>query len=343
MAPRVVSILIVGDMMVQRPAPESMFALAAPVLREADILFGNLEFALSDVGEPLPGLIMGARKSDERMVAAYTSAGFDVVALANNHIMDFGPAALIRTIEILDQAGIAHAGGGRNLKEAHRPAILERNGTRVAFLAYSSVYPMLFAATKERPGIATVRVFTAYEPNPRVFDQPGSPPNIRTIADPQDVQAMVEDMQKAKQASDVVVVAWHWGVSQGFRNMAEYQVAMGHAAIDAGADLVVGHHPHVLQAVEAFKGGVVCHSIAQFGFDPRLASLDEDMVAVRCRIEGNKIAQVSLLPATTNEDRRPRFLEREEGERVARTLEELSKPFGTQFHWKGSELVVETR
>src|SRR3990172_5804822 len=190
MADSYVTVLLVGDVYVQCPKPESMFSPVADHFRVKDILFGNMEGLITNVGKPTEGKQSTKQRCDENMLSAYTSLGFDVVSLANNHGVDYGWEGLERCIELLDRAGIAHAGGGRNIEAARRPAILERKGTEVAFLAYSSVFAPAFAAGPERGGIATVRVSTAFEPRPRHLEVPGSPPIIRTYPDPEEAGAM---------------------------------------------------------------------------------------------------------------------------------------------------------
>src|SRR5215216_5502023 len=118
-----VTMVLSGDLYVQREDPESIFAFSAPYLRQADLFFGNLEAAVTDRGSPTPAKDMGLFKSEERMFRAYTSAAVGAVGLANNHTMNYGTEGLLRTVELLEGAGIAHTGGGRDIDEAHIPAI----------------------------------------------------------------------------------------------------------------------------------------------------------------------------------------------------------------------------
>lgn len=337
-----ISVAAIGDMYIKRPDPETIYALAAEALRSADIAFGNLEVAMSNVGAPIAGKFMGTMKSPETSMRALTDAGFDVVALANNHSMDYGADALLRTIELLDQAGIAHCGGGRNLDEARKPAILERKGVRVAFLSYSSVYEPAFAAAATRPGIATVKVHTAYQPSPRVFEQPGSPPVVLTIPDPAERERMEEDIRQAKQKADAVVIAWHWGVSQGYRKLVPYQVELGHVAVDAGADLIVGHHAHVIQPVEVYKGRAIFYGVAQFGFEMDTPHFGHETMMVRAQVGKGGVERVGALPAYINDKLQPEVLDLERGKAVVAIIRELSGEFGTRFAEQGQELVVQT-
>ncbi|MBI2862922.1 MAG: CapA family protein, partial [Chloroflexi bacterium] len=216
MAGEEITLAIVGDVNFDREDPASLLAHCASHLREADIAFGNLEGVYSDRGTPITGKIeVGSAhlRCHPRNFQGFIDGGFDAVALANNHSMDFGGEALLQTVGMLDKAGIAHCGGGRNLAEAHAPCFLERKGTRFAFLSYTSVFIPGFSAGKDSPGCATVRVMTSYEPPANLVYQPGFPPIIHTYGDPVDVEMMVEDVRAAKAHADIVIVAWHWGIS----------------------------------------------------------------------------------------------------------------------------------
>ena len=171
-------------------------------------------------------------RSGEETVHAYTRAGIDALSLANNHMMNMGPQGMLRCIEVLDAAGIAHAGAGRTIDAAHEPAVVERKGVRVAFLAYTCVFAPPFAAAADRPGMAKVTVGTSFEPQPRHLEVPGSPPIIRTHPDPNDTAAMVKDVRRAREQADVVVTSWHWGLSgatggASAGKVLEYQVGLG--------------------------------------------------------------------------------------------------------------------
>src|SRR5439155_12759478 len=196
-----------GDLHVQRPEPVSIFASIGPFLQEADILFGNLEMPPTTVDPSLveQGLV-ALSHSEDRMMAAYVHAGFDAVGLANNHAMDYGPAAFVHTLDLLDEAGIQYSGGGRDRQEAQRPAIVEKRGTRVAFLCYTSIFKPSASATAQRPGMATVHVETFFQPHPLLAEVPGLPPTVLTRPDADDLTSVEDAVREAKHNSDVVVV-----------------------------------------------------------------------------------------------------------------------------------------
>src|SRR6266540_1560184 len=151
MSDETIELALVGDVYVQRPDPDSTFAHVEKYLRAADIAFGNLETVVADL-EHLDGGGHGPR-TDEWMISAYVNAGFKMMNLANNPSMYRGVKGLLRTMDVLDKAGIAYGGGGKNLQEARRPTVVERKGVKVAFVCRTSVCTIDAAATAQRLGL----------------------------------------------------------------------------------------------------------------------------------------------------------------------------------------------
>jgi poly-gamma-glutamate synthesis protein (capsule biosynthesis protein) len=349
----------VGDLLVSREEPESIFAECGPELREADIAFGNLEGPLSDVGQPPETRATNAMRfvSGERMIAAHLAAGIDVVSMANNHSMNLGHEGLLRTIEVLDAHGIAHAGAGRNAEEAHRPAIVQRNSTRVAFLSYTSVAWPAFAATDSRPGMALLRATTAYEPDERIIEVPGAAPLIHTNPVKRDVAAMEADIRRAHDEADVVIVSCHWGLSgmtgSSWRagQVIDYQIELGHTAIDAGADLVIGHHPHQLESIEVYNGKVIFYSLGNFAFEPgggrnrqamaTAATRPPSTTAIAtCTVRDGQIAEVGYVPYMIKATGEPYPASPEEAQQVLDELLRKSKEFATALEPRGPAVLV---
>lgn len=242
----------VGDQ-VQARGPEIVFAGVQSVLDSADVLVGNLECALTASGEQQPKSYTFAAPPETAQALAL--AGFDVLSLANNHAMDYGSQGLFDTRDNLGQYGIASVGAGANATEAHAPVILERNGLRLAFLAYVDVPNELsgfdahaWIATASQPGVAWANL-----------DQ------IRT------------DVAAAKLHADVVVVLLHSGFELN-PHVVPHQRAEALAAIDAGAALVVGSHPHILQTIEQYHGGLIAHSLGNFVFDDNLGIVNATII-----------------------------------------------------------------
>ena len=341
-------IMAVGDVHVNRSDPPSIFAHVASVLRQGDIVIGNLEGALRDRGAPILGKIeVGSRHlgSKPDNVRALESAGFNAMVLANNHNMDYGPEGLLQTIETLDAKNIAHAGGGRNLDEAHRPAIMERNGTRVAILSYTSIFPPAgFAAELDKPGLSTIKVQTSYQAPENGQYQPGFPPLVTTTPDPVEEERMIEDVRQAKQQADLVLVAFHWGVSWGLNRVVGYQKELGRAAIDAGADLIMGAHPHSLMAMEVYKGKLICYCMGNFVMDgldtSHHAHFGADTLILKCHVQNKQIKKCSFIPVHISDKWEPHILPREEADRVMKDVETKSADFGTLFKVEDGEVVI---
>jgi poly-gamma-glutamate capsule biosynthesis protein CapA/YwtB (metallophosphatase superfamily) len=345
MSDEIVELALVGDVYVQRPDPDSTFVHVGKYLRAADIAFGNLETVVADP-EHLDKGGHGPR-TDEWMISAYVNAGFKVMNLANNPSMYRGVKGLLRTIEVLDKAGIAYGGGGKNLEEARRPTVVERKGMKVAFVCRTSVCTIDAAATAQRAGLAVVRVATAYEaPPPLPKEVPGAPPIVHTIPNAADVDALCHDIAAARERADVVVVSWHWGISPysgGKGELVGYQKEMAHFAVDAGADLVVGHHPHLVQLIEVYKGRAIFYSLANFVHDgPSFRNKKQDTILARCRIRNKKISEVCFVPGRINEQNQPELLKPAEAPELLNHVREVSAAFGTGFQVREGEVAVVT-
>ncbi|MBI2859019.1 MAG: CapA family protein [Chloroflexi bacterium] len=324
------SVYAVGDVIPDRPNPEHLFDLALPTLKKADLLFGQLEANLSEKGEPqLYMYPMEPRKINTERVSGLVHAGFDIMSLASNHHLDRGEQGLLETIDTLNRNGIETVGVGRNIEEARKPVVMERNGVRIAFLAYCSVLPKGYEARVDKSGCAPLRVSTFYE---QVDWQPGTPARIVTLANQDDLAAMLEDIRKARKIADVLVLSMHWGVHYVPAVIADYQKVAGHAAIDAGVDLILGHHAHILKGVEVYKGKVIFYSLCNFvvpsskkaSMGKSIYGLKEDpeyadytfpfdsrkSIMARFVIRGKKIAGVSFLPLYVNGMAQPEVLSR---------------------------------
>lgn len=330
-AERTLRLIIAGDVGVRREDPESIFVHVADVLRAGDVTLVNQEWPLTDHSTPWPGKTGKVIGSPPDAVKALTSAGVDVVSLANNHMLNYGYDGMFQTLDVLDRVGIAHAGAGADETAAHTPAILDRNGVRVAVLSYTSVFPSGWGATSRRPGLATVRIASSYTPYHRADEMPGSPYDVVTTPHPQDAARLEQDIRSARDQADIVVVMWHWGVSMGYQHLVPYQVEMGHRAIDAGASILVGHHPHTLQPFEVYNGGLICYSVAQFGFDLETQAFSEETVLLDCDVRKGRLESMLIRPALSLPDGSVKLVRGEEAERVVEWIRRLCRPFGTDL------------
>lgn len=248
-----VDLVFAGDLILDVPQPDYWLDGIATRVRDADVAIGHLEVPHTRRASTLRGDI-AAPGAEPGNVAAVRRAGFDAVSLAGNHIADCGPEGIADTIELLDAAGIAHCGAGANLEAAAKPCFLETHGPRIALLSFNCVGPEEAWATPTRAGCAYVRVDTA----------DGSPINPRaSLLTPNDesLASMAAAIRAARAQAQLVIVALHKGIVHTPATLAPYERALAHAAIDAGADVVVGHHAHILRGIEMHAGKPVFHGL----------------------------------------------------------------------------------
>lgn len=261
-------VLATGDLAPDREHPDECFAATHTLLNDAELVFGQLETSFATRGTRLPQARHAVMAKPE-CAGALARAGFDVISFAGNHTLDWGNEAFFETLSHLEAAGIAVVGAGRNIAAARQPVIRTlADGTRVAFLAYSSILPQAYWAEANRPGVAPMRAHTLYEQIEQ--DQPGTPARIHTWAHAGDLAAMEADIRAAKRAADVVLVSHHWGIHFVRAVIADYQREVARAAIAAGADAILGHHAHILKGIECIDGRPVFHSLCNFATDLRM-------------------------------------------------------------------------
>ncbi len=238
-----VSIAFVGDVMLADGPGKLIrsgrdpFAPFAKILASADIRIGNLECVVSDTGRADPEKPWSFRAHPR--VLPRVKRHFDAVALANNHSGDYGPRAFADMLERLERAQIGYFGGGRTLAAAHAPLILERKGLRVALLGYNEFFPRWFEADFDTPGIAW--------------------------SEDEQVTLDIEQARRVHHA-DIVIPVMHWGWEHE-PLASDRQRQLARLMIDAGADAVVGGHPHVVQNIEIYRGRPVIYSLGNFVFD----------------------------------------------------------------------------
>jgi len=328
--------LAVGDLGTESPAPARFFDAVRDELRRADLVFGQLELTVSERGARVPQ-VRHTGKAHASFPAVLKDAGFDCLGWASNHSLDWGTEGFLDTVDALVDAGLVPLGVGRDLAEARRIRVLDADGVRVAVLAYCSILPQDYWATDRRPGCAPLRAFTHYEQIEP--DQPGTPARIRSFPHPDDLAGMEADVRAAREVADVVVVSMHWGLHFIPAEIAEYQSIAGHAAVDAGADLVIGHHAHILKGIEVYRGTPIFYGIGNFvlelemtpehmtrpsflellalnpDWEPSLESRynfprdSHKTMAVVCELTSEGIAEVAFRPAYISDEAIPSFLE----------------------------------
>jgi poly-gamma-glutamate synthesis protein (capsule biosynthesis protein) len=332
--------LLVGDINCKDDGVLGAEPLAplAGTLSGADIRLGNLEGAFDDPEFELP-YKPGWHHCEPEMISRIEGR-FDAVACANN--VHFG-SAIPASIARLDAVGIAHTGAGENLLAARRPAIVERAGTRVGVLAFTSVFwPLGHAAGATTPGVCAIRVRTSYEPHPRLIEMPAGPAVVRSQPVAEDLQALQDAVGALREQVDVVVVYFHWGIT-GVDTEAEYQRILGRAAIDAGADLVAGSHPHISQGIELYRNGAILYSLGNFMFGWKLHThMTRDGLLARVRMRPGAPWSLSIVAVARNEQGQieAHGPDSEDGRRIVGRVGELSAPFGTLIEPNGAEFTV---
>ncbi len=261
-----INISAVGDCLTLRKKSQSVFEKVLPYLKKSDLGICQLETCISERGSLRVGVLTPTRAKPE-VVSEFLGANLNVIGFASNNALDFGYDAFFDTLNILRANKVNVIGAGKNVGEARKPAYLNVKGIKVAILAFCSILQYGYDAGKDRPEVSPIKVSTFYEPTENLREQPGTPARIVTIPDKGDTEAMKEAVRRAKRTSDIVIVLFHWGVHFHHSPLALYQLELGHGAIDCGADLILGSHPHVLQAIEVYKGKVIFYSLGNFAFD----------------------------------------------------------------------------
>lgn len=261
------TIIGVGDNIPNVKEYNTLYDEVAPVLQAADITFGQLENVLIDekIEDLYPFVAAQARlpsSCDPGAAKALKKYGYDIVSFGSNHAMDYGRVHFLNTLKYLREAGLEVVGAGENEEDARRFSIIERDGTKIAFLGYCSILPQDYWAQEMRPGVNPARGHTYYEQIEH--DQPGTPCRVHSWAHREDKKRMLEDIKRAKELADIVVLSMHWGIHFTQAQVAKYQVEYAHDAIDAGADIVLGHHAHILKPIEVYKGKVIFYSLGNF-------------------------------------------------------------------------------
>jgi poly-gamma-glutamate synthesis protein (capsule biosynthesis protein) len=251
-------------------------------------------------------------------VGALTAAGIDFVSLANNHAMDFGGSALLETIDHLDRSGIAHAGGGRDLADSSRPALLESGGLKIGVVAFADHFAE-YGAAEDRPGTNVIRIDASAKEFARVRQA------IRSARE---------------SGADLVVFSIHWGPNMREAPSAEF-VAFAHAVIDAGADVFHGHSAHLFQGIEIHHGKPIFYDtgdlIDDYAVDPRLRN-DRQLLFV-LTVGRDGVRRIELFPLRIRHMR----VERAGGEDFAAIEERVrrsSRAFGTTIRREGDRLVA---
>ena len=405
-----ITIASVGDCLIARRfysyEEEEAFRPLLKILRSADVTFGNFETTIEDPEATPEGIEGCPMKCDPLIADDLKWAGFDLLGLCNNHSLDYGIKGLLATIRHLDRAGIKHAGTGRNLGEAGAPAYLEAADGRVGLVACASTFPSWWPASrghseiKGRPGLNPLHVQTTYclprekmeilkEIQGDLFqrreaqDREGGfsflgnrfvegALDIRREVDKKDAGEIITSIRRASRTADMVLLSLH--AHEAYRSQEipdRFLPEFAHSCIDAGADLFIGHGPHVLRGVEIYKGKPIFYSLGNFFFEAEgmkqvpmqiyekygLTSLDpsdffnivmknyaaqsmwESVIAV-ASFENKRLTDLKFHPVDLHSEAsrsvrgRPMMADKDMGEKIIRRLARLSDSFGTKINYQ---------
>jgi poly-gamma-glutamate capsule biosynthesis protein CapA/YwtB (metallophosphatase superfamily) len=247
------TVLVTGDMVLDVPDADHWLSGIAPALRAADLAIAHLEVPHTRRGSELAGDVP-APGADPANLDALARAGVALVSLAGNHITDCGAEGIADTLEKLDALGIAHTGAGADLAAASRPAFVQQRGRRVGLLSYNCVGPENAWAAPDRAGCNFLRMQTA-DGKPITPPSPLLAPTVEALA------CLRAQVAAARAEADLLVVALHKGIVHTPAELAPYERPLAEAALDAGADIVLGHHAHILRGVELRQGRPVFHGL----------------------------------------------------------------------------------
>lgn len=285
--PPEVSLIAVGDIMLSRNVAAKMrrygheypFVKVADYLKTGDLVFGNFELPITPGRVIKTGeMVFRAEPGVEKILKKF---GFSILSLANNHTPNFGAKGLKDTFVYLKKAGINYVGAGENLAEAEAPVFIKKNGITFAFLAYNDadVVPKSYRATDKTPGTAFM-----------------------------DKARMAEAVKKAKEQADFVIVSMHSGVEY-VHEPNKSQKEFARAAVDAGAEMVIGHHPHVIQRAEKYKGKYIFYSLGNFVFDQMWSLPTRRGLILKAMFGREGVKNVEFVPVLIEDYAQPRIME----------------------------------
>ena len=361
-----------GDVGIRRDDPASMYKDVRAQLAEADLVFGQCEFPLSNRGsiDTSAGLpCRGLPESADLM----REVGYQVMSFASNHTMDYGREAFYDTVDNLNRAGIKFVGAGVDDVACRKPAIVDLDdGTKLGFLGYCSIVPNGTWATDERPGLNPLRGVTAAYP--REPDQPQTPRDLFSFPHPDDLELMLADIRALRSQVDILCVSMHWGIHFVPGAIAQYQRYAAQFAINEGADIILGHHAHIMKPMEYYHGKPIVYCMSNFAIEgpqtfsakplaktrkhQNLMKLNPDLAKgkempddsyksyyLRVHIDGGKIVGIGFSPVWLDEkDCHPVALHNgeERFDKVVQYMRDITELQGipTQYEVSGDEVLV---
>lgn len=239
-------------------------------LKSSDVVFGNLETSLCSSGQPVSEKEHIFRSSP-KLASFMKKYNFTVMSIANNHTMDYGRAAFVESLRILKESGISYGGGGHNREEANDGVIIEKKGLKIGFIAFTSVIPSVdWYAGEKRPGI--IGAYKIHE------------------------EEVLKAVGNLDAKCDILVVSVHWG-KEGATEVREQESEMAHKLVDAGADVIMGHHPHVVQSFELYQDKLILYSLGNFIFTTSYSEISNKTILATARFDkSGSLKSVEAVP-----------------------------------------------
>lgn len=309
-----INLIATGDIMLGGSLGESLkqngfvylFSDFKKCFQGADILFGNLEGPLSNRGEPQTNKIL--LHQERKAIDGLKYIGYNVLSLGNNHIMDFGENGLTETLEIVQEYGIQRIGAGANVADARKPAEFCMKGTKITILGYASS--------------------TTDKTNPLIYAEEAKGGLV-----PLDLKIVKEDIKEARSSgADIVIISLHWGEDR-YHLPSPEQVEKARSIVDIGANIILGHHSHILHGIERYKKGIIIYSLGNFLFGEFLFPngrverwpLRNRLTAyVKCKIKKDGMIDYNVVPLWIGKNLIPRILEGREERKVFSNIQRYS-------------------
>lgn len=299
-----VHVIAAGDILLDRGVSEYLeengydypYAGIKEEIIKGDIAIANLECPLTDSGNAVlkrPELVFKGSKLNG---TALKRSGFDLLNLANNHTMDQGREGLTNTIKLLESSGIRTLGAGMTRSEARKPVFIEKGRKRIGFLGYCDFPPEGYIYDEDKADVARA-----------------------------DMKSLSKEVKAAREQCDFLVVSFHWGKEFDFYP-GDRQREMAHAAVENGADLIIGHHPHVLQGVEEYKGKLIFYSLGNFVFDRQLPKGTDESVIIDITVDGGGWKEARVVPVRV-EDCQPVIAQGQAAELILDKYKACSKDY----------------
>jgi poly-gamma-glutamate synthesis protein (capsule biosynthesis protein) len=275
------------------------------LIKKGDVAVANLEYPVTLEGEAFKNKQYVYRGEPESM-RAIKMAGFDMLSIANNHIMDYGEKGLLSTIDNCRKNSLICCGAGADLEQSRKPGVLKKNGITYALLSYSMTYPNQYWATSKTAGVTYG-----------------------------EKSAVEEDIRQIREKADVVMVSFHWG-AELMESPREYQIRMAHFAIDSGADMVLGHHPHIPQGIEIYNGKPIFYSLGNFAFGSNSKNTVISFAA-EIIMKGRDVSKVIIHPLVVDNyivGFRPEYATGKKARDIINHLAKISEPFKTGIFFR---------